>query len=490
MQVEMSAGEPSVSRNRFSTVLAILLTSIVFALVMPICPQSAKIYAYSITYWIVAVYVLATIWNRISIDPLSPPIISYVLLFLYSIASAANAGLNGKTIYGDTFSIEVLDKYYIACMFGCTGLGIGFVLSKDRSFNRFFPHFLRRNTDNATFFNRVWPWITLVGISLVPYLRKGFDITNIQSYGDTAFLSRVLFMQQGADQGIKEYLTYQAPLSLVIVLGILLLFRGKTITKPIGLAILGLHFACLFLGGSRTGIAFLACMLLVFINYRVKKIRLSVVVAIACVGLLMINVVSVLRVTSDPSKMVEAATQLATSDNQQALNLANSGELLTGQNLLRLIKGIDNNETNYTYGSSIASEFLVFIPRGVLSNRPLTRAEDFVDTFYPGVLESGGGYGFFYIMEGYWAFGFAGVLMLMAGYGFLINGFYHWCMNNITSDAVAIIYGLCIYPLAMYSVRSGLILSIKTMFMYVVPLLIIMCLPNLISYFKNRPELQ
>ena len=92
----------------------------------------------------------------------------------------------------------------------------------------------------------------------------------------------------------------------------------------------------------------------------------SFILSLALIGVLSVNVMSILRVTNDPQKMVEAAVNLATSDNEKAVNIASSGELLTGQNLLRLIKGLDNGETEYTYGSSFFTELLVFVPKRLL----------------------------------------------------------------------------------------------------------------------------
>ena len=77
---------------------------------------------------------------------------------------------------------------------------------------------------------------------------------------------------------------------------------------------------------------------------------------------------------------------------------------------MELITGIRAGRTSYTYGSSVITEFLVFIPRAVYPNRPLPLSERFVDIFYPGVREAGGGHGSFYLQEGYWALGVPGYL--------------------------------------------------------------------------------
>jgi len=477
------------SRNKRSDVQTILtgaLATCVSSFLIYLLPLDSKLLVFGISYWIIAILAIRQLFCGKPIDPFSPSVISFALLFLYGFASALNANANGKTIYGDLVDIDSFDKYYVSCLVGCLGLAIGFILSCRYQPRLPAPRFIQANLDDGVFHRKCWIWISIIGLALATFLRKGFDFTSVQSYADTALISRVLYMELGADQGLKEYFTYLAPLTLMIVLGILLTFRAKPSVKIIGIAILGTHFLTIFLGGSRNSIAFLACILLVFVNYRVKKIGLPVVVFLAIAGVVMVNVVSILRVTNDPAKMLDTAIELAQSDNEKALNISNSGELLTGQNLFRLIKGIDKGETEYTYGGSVATEFLVFIPKGFLEGRPLTLAEKYVDTFYPGVLESGGGYGFFYIMEGYWAFGLVGVIVMMSLYGWLINSFYYWCMKYVHSDFVALLYGISLYPLAMYSVRSGLLISVKTMLMDIAPLVIVGMLPMIWPARSNK----
>ena len=61
-------------------------------------------------------------------------------------------------------------------------------------------------------------------------------------------------MELGADQGLREYFTYLGPLTLVLVLGLLLIFRAKPLFKPIGFAIIGAHLVTSLLGGARSAL--------------------------------------------------------------------------------------------------------------------------------------------------------------------------------------------------------------------------------------------
>jgi len=342
--------------------------------------------------------------------------------------------------------------------------------------------------NNNWFFAAVVFCAAVVGFVMSSFLKKGFDFRDVPSYLETALISRVLYMEKGSDQGLFEYFTYLAPLFLVLSAATLLIFRKNPVFRLIGLTIFGSHLFSVFLGGSRTALAAAACIFLVYYHYRIRKIKLSVLVSLFAVGLVMINIVSVLRSTSDPAQMIDLGMSIISSEDYNVTTLSRSGELLTGQNLLRLIQGINNGESGFAYGGSLLSELLVFIPRGFLPNRPLTLAENFVDTFYPGVLESGGGYGFFFLMEGYWSFGVSGVIVLTMFYGYLLDRFYLWCMNFIGSDAVAILYGIALFPLAMYSIRSGLTISIKTALMNLAPILLIMYLSNIFAYLMRSPS--
>lgn len=418
-------------------------------------------------------------------DPLAPGIVLIALLFLYSYAGAAFLLKNGCTLYGEVVSAVTLTKYFISCLFSLVAILWGTAVSaRWRSKGKLLP-FLQRNLDDRAFLRRIVFWTALLCTPLAPSLLKAFDFRQAQPYSETAFLSRVLYAEQGASQGLREYFTYMAPLYLVLACAVLLVFRAKPTFKVAGLLLLFLNTLTMFLSGSRTALAIVFILVLTFYHYRVKRLSLFAIVGILLLGVLMANVVSLLRFTSDPMTMLQAAKEFFTSEDTKVASVSQSGELLTAQNLMRLIQGIDRSETGYTFGGSLLTELLTFVPKALMPSRPLTLAESFVDIFYPGVLESGGGLGFFFVMDGYWAGGYLGVILFCFLYGLLIDRFYSWFSVYAGSDAMAILYGVALFPLAMFSVRSGLIISLKTTLMDIAPILFVMLLPDVLGTFQK-----
>jgi len=464
---------------RIRAALFPLVLSVASSLLITNVSPVLQLTLYCFSFIVIAYVAIKTISKSASVDPFSPAPVFLSLFFLYSYASAKYSLDNGTTLFGDAISADALSLFYVSCLLSLAGLCIGFIYSASEPPCTWSPSIILKNLKDKDFSRHSLLWIPILCLPFIVFLRKAFDFTSVESYADTAFLSRVLYMEKGSDQGIFEYVTYVAPLYLILALGILLVFRANVYLRALGLLLVGTHIATMFLSGSRSSLAAVFCLVLVFIHYRVRRLSTASVAFILVLGLIMVNLISVLRVTSDPSVMVDTVSTLISSDDQKVTSVSNSGELLTGQNLMRLIDGIHQGETGYAYGESIFTETLAFLPRSFLANRPLTLAEKFVDTFYPGVLESGGGYGFFFVMEGYWAFGLVGTFLFGLFYAYLIDRFYRWCMCYIGSDAMAILYGIALFPLAMFSIRSGLIISLKTTLMDIAPILFLMALPRL-----------
>ena len=150
---------------------------------------------------------------------------------------------------------------------------------------------------------------------------------------------------------------------------------------------------------------------------------------------------------------------------------------------MRQIKGINDGETSYTYGLSVINEILVFIPRAIFPNRPLPLSEKFVETYYPGVRDMGGGYGFFCLQEGHWAFGIFGIFVFMFFYGKVVQKLYLIFLASDNSLIANFVYSQAYFCLVVVAVRSGIIGNFKALLMNLIPFIIIYFLPKLT--FKN-----
>lgn len=409
-------------------------------------------------------------------DFFAPIVPSFFLLYLYSVSSAMNATAMGVTIYSDTVDLKTLSTYYLACLIGLCSLGFGFIWGKSKGIPPGIP-VSERISDRQTF-RKFMIYGVIIFLALFSYAQMPFDFINVKSYGEVAFASRMDRMDQVFAPIIDVFLI-NLPVTLMLCLATLLIFRRKNLfARSIGAAIYFCYIATALLGGGRSAVALAGILFMCFFNYRVKRIGLRSVLLIFLLGYFTINIMSVLRVTNDPQAMVEVFTETV-HGNFDFLDLKNSGELLVGQNLMRLISGIQNKETDYSYGITVFTEFLTYIPRALYPGRPLPLSERFIDTFYNGVRETGAGYGFFYLMEGYWAFGLVGVFIFMLCYSRLVQWVYMFCLSNMRADFVTLWYAYLLQTLVFTAVRSGLIGVFKAALMISIPFILIYAAPNI-----------
>jgi oligosaccharide repeat unit polymerase len=191
------------------------------------------------------------------------------------------------------------------------------------------------------------------------------------------------------------------------------------------------------------------------------------------------GLVSFIRSTSDPFEMGELLRDEVAENGLDRLSLVSSGELQVGSNFMRLIEGIKDGETTYTWGTSIATEILVFVPKALIPNRPLSLSEKYVEVFHPGELETGAGYGLFILQEGYWAFGLFGVFLFMFCYGWVLERIYLLFMNYVKYDVAVMCYSMVYMTLALYAVRTGTILNFKAALIDCLPFILVLLLPSL-----------
>jgi oligosaccharide repeat unit polymerase len=124
---------------------------------------------------------------------------------------------------------------------------------------------------------------------------------------------------------------------------------------------------------------------------------------------------------------------------------------------------------------------LVFIPRAFFPDRPLPLGELFVETFYPGVRDEGGGYGFFILQEGYWSFGIVGVFAFMFLYGWCTNKIYQLFTKYRNFDIVVLWYASIYSVMVIAAVRSGILISLKTILMNSLPFILYLKLPYIMT---------
>lgn len=424
-----------------------------------------------------------------SLDLFGPAPGLVVLLFLYSVASALYVESMGTTNYGDSVNARVMTTYYISCILGLAGISGGMLVAQ-RCENFFNDAAIigRFRIDNHFFFRKLILYGIVVAIAFSPFIYKPFDFTMVPSYVERALPLRVERMTS-AMSGLSEFFLVILPITLILCMATLLMIRPRVIwVKLIGVAIFGAYILTNTLAGWRGVVISAATIPLVFYHYRVKRISKTKAAIVIVLAYLFINGLSVVRFTSDPNQMWDAMRNEILDQGFTFAKLRSSGELLVGTNLMRLISGLEDGETDFTYGASMVTELLVYVPKAIYPNRPLPLSEKFVNVFYPKVHSAGGGYGFFMLQEGFWAFGLVGVFLFLFIYGWTVQVVYQWFKKNMQYDCVVLLYSGIYFSLVLNSVRTGLISSYKGALMNILPFLLLVYLPPIKTKATTHPK--
>jgi oligosaccharide repeat unit polymerase len=478
-------------RNRilFASLIAFSAAMIVFIVATDTAGAGFRCGLFVSIYLTIAFVFMVRYKGTGSLDLFSPAPGLVLLLFLYSVASALYVESLGTTYDGDLVSSGVMVTYYISCILGLAGMAIGMLVAQ-RCKNSFENMIIieRFRIDNHTLLRKLILYGTAAAIVFSPFIYNSFNFLEVSSYYERALILR-LERRELFTSGLSEYFLVILPLTLVLCMATLLMFRAKRIyAKFLGIAIFGTYILTNTLAGWRGVVISAAVIPLVFYHYRIRRISKAKAAIVLVLVYLFINGLSVVRFTSSPKQMLNAMREEILDRGFTFAKIGSPGEFLTGTNLMRLISGLEDGETDFTYGSSVVSELLVFIPRAIYPNRPLPLGERFADVFYPKVYRVGGGYGFFMLQEGFWAFGLFGVFLFLAIYGWSVQMVYQWFRKNMQYDCIALLYSGIYFSLVLNSVRSGLIGSYKSALMNVLPFLLLTYSPPIKTKVIANPK--
>lgn len=481
--------DPQIMSNAAKFFIAICIFSMMlFKIFLDLLPETMWFWIFSAFYGgfgFIAVYLARGIKRLDVFSPLLPAI---ALSYLYAASSALSTEATGMTIYQDVITSSVLKTYYIACFLGELGLGFGFILAAGRPLKPVGPLY---SPDDRAFKGLILWFAPILALVCFPWVREYFDFINVQPYNETALAGRLAKQAMGETQPLQEVFLGQGPSILLMVFALLLLIRAENILfKILGFLILISNISTSILGGQRLALAMAGTAILVFYHYRVKLLGLKALTGVFVGGFLMTSTLSFVRSTNDFGQMAALVLEGLRSGGSGSagafLAFQNSTEFAVGQNLMRLIAGIHDGQSSFTYGYSILTEITVFIPRVVFPARPLPLPDQFVVVFYPGVHETGAGYGFFNLMEGYWAFGLPGVALFMTVYGIILFQIYKIFVLGRMTDFKAAWYGYVIFSIVFTAGRSGIIGVMKTALISSIPFLVFLMFFRLAVYWKSN----
>lgn len=315
--------------------------------------------------------------------------------------------------------------------------------------------------------------VVVVGALTAPNFVGKFNPAAATSYGVDALALRVRRLAD-TSAGLTETFLQVIPSMLVVFAATVSLFGKRRLLRVLGAVVLTLYAATAFLSGLRGDLVVALLLVVVYFHYRVRPVRWYEVVFGGAAVYIVVNALPVIRSSADPLEMLRLLGDEVGSRGFEFLGIGRSGELAVSSNLLRLIGGLRAGETDFGWGTIALGQFAAFVPRTVLPDRPDMASELFVKIFYPGVFESGGGYGFFMVQDGYWDFGLLGAFFYSFIFAYSIERLYLALRRHFQSDAFVFLYALVYSQFALSVVRSGIIASTKATLIAALPALMIL----------------
>lgn len=466
--------------------IVLLLISILFFLGVISAAINVLVLAYIFLFFAISlVPYLKRSQKILGVDPFEPYNGLTILFFLYGLSTIIYVSNNNATYYNETVTKSAYAEYILACLIGQLGLAFGALIAQNKLINK--------NNIKMQVINRIerkillGPFLLLATIML-PFYYEKFNFLDVVSYSEAAFSTRIARSQDEA-AGIKEILLRDPYILIIISAAVIRFFgKGSLLIKVISSAIVISYSLASLLSGWRGELMFVIITTIIYYHYKKHRISLRYAFLGGVLTYILINSLSIMRAApnADIFSMIELLRNNFAEAGIDFLQLSSSGELSTSTNLLRLIMGIQNGEINFSMGHTLLSQFGAFVPRALWPERPPIASELFVQTFYPGVYESGGGYGLFFHQEGYWDFGLFGVFIYSAILAFLTRKLYFRLIGNNKGDVAVLLYGVLYGQMVLSVVRSGFISSIKASLLVALPLILIMALARYLVSLSDK----
>jgi oligosaccharide repeat unit polymerase len=409
------------------------------------------------------------------LDVFRPCVGLSILLLVYSLSALLFLGEAGVDYYGNQPSAVDVTVFMAATLLATLGISVG----------AWWPRVLIRRTRRGgvpgavTGIRAINISAISLGVLFIWAVYDRFLPWMATTYGEIALTSRIE-ASANVFAGPTEILTNVFPETLIICAAVQILFDRHQAAVVRGAAVI-LFVAYTFtmlLSGWRGQMMLAVLTLGMYFHYRVRAITIGRAAVMAVCVYMIINLMSVARVSSNPVEMARAVLEEFDSRGVAFISIANSGELATSTNLLTLIEGIRSGSTDFKYGSLAASQVISFLPRGVSPDRPGFGSEQFTQVFFPNVAAMGGGVGFFFPQDGYWDYGLIGVFIYSVFFSVILELLYIKFRANAYSNLALFFYALAYSQLVMTSVRGGMFAALKGA--------LIVCSPLLIPWLLSR----
>jgi oligosaccharide repeat unit polymerase len=440
---------------------------------------------------------LPYLWRRTTlreIDPLDPYLVISLLLFFYSLSTLVDFGARGIAEQFESVSADSVTKYAMVCVLGQAGFAVSEILfHPNRKVSALASQRDPKSTlaflrDEQSLRLLVGPALAIVAL-MVPFYMERFNIFSVASYAEWALESRIARSLDPAT-GIREVFLIEGPVSLLLCACTVVMFDRSRLFfgRILAGSVLVLYALVSLLAGARGQLAVVGVLVVLFFHYRVRRLSLAIVLLGGLAGYFLMNGLSIARNSSNPAEMLSLIADQIEYNGFQFLGIG-QGELHTSSNLLRLIGGIDTQEDTFRMGQITMSNIVSNVPRAIWPGRPPTGSELFVQVFYPGVLDEGGGYGSFIFQDPYWDFGFAGVFLSAIAVMWMMRKVHAWLIVDRGTSFSVLLYAIVYSFLVVAVVRSGIHAGVKSALIAGAPLLLIAIIVRITSNPASTQQL-
>lgn len=423
--------------------------------------------------------------NPNGIDIFRPYFLTSILLYLYSLSGILFVETTSLNLYGEFVTERSSIIFVFASLLTQLGITIGYVTHK----KLFHGSILVKEVNKNNEINYLVFFGILFSIIFFSYIYKSFLPSEAVSYTEWSLQSRVDKLSSNTS-GLQEIVFTNIPTVLLICALIHILFANKYnfLMRFVALILIVLYLYTQFLSGARASLMITMLLISVYINYRVYKFNLAQVIIGGAFVYILINLISILRLTSNPIEMVYILSDQLSSSGLAFLSLQRSGELLTSLNAITIIEGIESGTTTFQSGSLFLNQVLAFIPKFLWPGRPEFASVLFVQHFYPGIYDIGGGFGFSVVAEGFWEFGLLGCVLYGFITGFFGERIYQFFMATKHNEVYLFLYALIFSRIVILIHRSGLFSSIKAALIVSIPIILIILLYQFHKLYKEINE--
>ena len=264
--------------------------------------------------------------------------------------------------------------------------------------------------------------------------------------------------------------------SIIFILLLSTLHRNKASILGCSMCIFYIIFA--IKSGSKGPAIFLFLVLTLNYHYNIKKLNPLLLLSVVIVCIPLFSVFSHVRYVSDFTDMFEIGAVILV-ENPNLLLPVGFGEFTGPPKTLYNIINVTSGTDSFNWGQRWLEEILVYIPYSLFPDRPLPSSELYVSMFLPNA-PIGYGAGWFIVTDGYWAFGYLGVLIIMSLFGVFLSHAHWFYLKNRTNLLSKLGYPYLYFILVITSVRTGFFGSVKVFLMYLSFLIIIFITVRLI----------